>query len=849
MLAKFGPNTIEQAKSESLVKKVLKEYLDPMIFLLIIASVFAIVNDELADGIVILTIVLLNGIVSFFQQFRAEKALQALNKLVSKEAKVIRDQKPQLIAAQDLVPGDLVLLESGDLIPADGELVEVNSLLTQESALTGESATVTKNLADKVYLGTTVNYGFGKFIIQKTGSNTEFGKIAKLTNEVQASLSPLQKELKLIGKVIFYLALIIGAGLFLHIYFSDQKTLVEALLFASSVAVAAVPEGLPTLITITLALSMQKLAQSGAIVKQLTATETLGSVATIITDKTGTLTKNEMTVTEIQGLKYNYEVTGTGYNPDGGIYLENIMAPNTLELNLIALISHFCVSTKINGTQVLGDPTEAALIILSQKIINQFKLDKNYLKNFTIKKVIPFDSNRKCMTVLVQNLDSKSPEYLELTKGAPEVIFEKCNLNEKDRENLSKKNNKLAANGLRVIAFATRVTQTEQINENNLEFLGLVAIKDPLRPEIPNVINQAKLAGIQVIVATGDNPITAKTIGQNAGIINDSTPILTNEDLDKMPEAKLKNLLLSKSNLIFARVSAENKLRLVNAAKSNQQVVAVTGDGINDAPAIKQADIGIAMGITGTDVSKEAAKMILADDNFATIIKAVMFGRVIFNNLKKLVLYLMSSNIGELTVIILAIVFNLPMPLTAILILLINVVTDAPPALALAFDQSNDEKILTEKPRDPNNHILNSEFIRHTLSLGCFIGLITLGAFLSVLITNGWHYSEIPTPELLTKATTTAFATLTLTQFFNAIIISNLNRSIWKFPIKQKLRLISVNLLTMLFVFILTIIPQTQKIFGLTALSGKLWLVCILFSSILIPLNEIYIRLFPNQKS
>ncbi len=820
-----------------------------MIFLLIIASVFAIINNELADGIVILTIVLLNGIVSFFQQFRAEKALQALNKLVSKEAKVIRDEKPQLIATQDLVPGDLVLLESGDLIPADGELVEVNSLLTQESSLTGESATITKNLGDKVYLGTTVNYGFGKFTIQKTGSNTEFGKIAKLTNEVKTSLSPLQKELKLIGKVIFYLALVIGTGLFLHIYFSDQKTLVEALLFASSVAVAAVPEGLPTLITITLALSMQKLAQSGAIIKQLTATETLGSVATIITDKTGTLTKNEMTVTEIQGLKYKYEVTGTGYNPDGGIYLENIMAPNIVELNFIALISHFCVSTKINENQVLGDPTEAALIILSQKIINQFKLDKNYLKNFTIKKVIPFDSNRKCMTVLVQNLESKTPEYLELTKGAPEVILKKCNLSEKEQESLNKKNNNLAATGLRVIALATKVTQKEHISENNLEFLGLVAIKDPLRPEIPNVIQQAKQAGIQIIVATGDNPITAKTIGQNAGIINDSTPILTNEDLDKMSEAKLKSLIISKSNLIFARVSAENKLRLVNSAKSNQQIVAVTGDGVNDAPAIKQADIGIAMGITGTDVSKEAAKMILADDNFATIIKAVMFGRVIFNNLKKLVLYLMSSNIGELTVIILAIVFNLPMPLTAILILLINVVTDAPPALALAFDQSNDEKLLTEKPRDPNNHILNSEFIRHTLSLGCFIGLITLGAFLSVLITNGWQYGDTPTPELLTKATTTAFATLTLTQFFNAIIISNLNRSIFKFPIRQKLRLININLLTMLFVFILTIVPQTQEIFGLTALSGKLWLTCILFSSILIPLNEIYVRLFPNQNS
>jgi Ca2+-transporting ATPase len=820
-----------------------------MIFLLIIASVFAIINNELADGIVILTIVLLNGIVSFFQQFRAEKALQALNKLVSKEAKVIRDEKPQLIATQDLVPGDLVLLESGDLIPADGELVEVNSLLTQESSLTGESATITKNLGDKVYLGTTVNYGFGKFTIQKTGSNTEFGKIAKLTNEVKTSLSPLQKELKLIGKVIFYLALVIGTGLFLHIYFSDQKTLVEALLFASSVAVAAVPEGLPTLITITLALSMQKLAQSGAIIKQLTATETLGSVATIITDKTGTLTKNEMTVTEIQGLKYKYEVTGTGYNPDGGIYLENIMAPNIVELNFIALISHFCVSTKINENQVLGDPTEAALIILSQKIINQFKLDKNYLKNFTIKKVIPFDSNRKCMTVLVQNLESKTPEYLELTKGAPEVILKKCNLSEKEQESLNKKNNNLAATGLRVIALATKVTQKEHISENNLEFLGLVAIKDPLRPEIPNVIQQAKQAGIQIIVATGDNPITAKTIGQNAGIINDSTPILTNEDLDKMSEAKLKSLIISKSNLIFARVSAENKLRLVNSAKSNQQVVAVTGDGVNDAPAIKQADIGIAMGITGTDVSKEAAKMILADDNFATIIKAVMFGRVIFNNLKKLVLYLMSSNIGELTVIILAIVFNLPMPLTAILILLINVVTDAPPALALAFDQSNDEKLLTEKPRDPNNHILNGEFIRHTLSLGCFIGLITLGAFLSVLITNGWQYGDTPTTVLLTKATTTAFATLTLTQFFNAIIISNLNRSIFKFPIRQKLRLININLLTMLFVFILTIVPQTQEIFGLTALSGKLWLTCIIFSSILIPLNEIYVRLFPNQNS
>ena len=850
---KYGFNTIEQKEKKNLLIIFLAEFKDLMIILLIIAAVIAIINNELVDGIVILAIVMLNAVISFVQQYRAEKALEALQNLVSPHAKVIREGKPQLISAKDVVPGDILIVESGDRIAADSIVVENSNLYTQESTLTGESQPIEKTEYHQssndtplprqmVFMGTEVSNGFAKVQVVNIGTRTKFGRIADLTQTTKKVESPLQREIKRIGIFVTKITLGITVVLFFIGYLIQGKELVDTLLFATSVAVAAVPEGLPATITIALALGVQRLAKKKAIVKQLASAETLGSTSCIITDKTGTLTRNEMTAILIITPENQYEITGNGYAPTGQITCNSQPATANQHLRLIKLAGQFCNTTllnkKKNKYEVIGDPTEAAIIVLHQKL-NFIELEK-----YKVTKTNPFDSERKRMSVQI----SDKTQYL-LVKGAPEFVLQQCTsyitsdgkkhkLTEQIKKEILTANSKMADQALRVIAVAFH-ERPNDTTETNLTYVGLIGIVDPPRKEVKAVIQKAKQAGIQIIVATGDNGHTAKAIALQLDIITPNAIIKTHEDIKDMNLYDLQQLLKNNTDILFARVTPEDKLRLVQAQQANGQVVAVTGDGVNDAPALKQADIGVAMGIAGTDVSKEAANMILANDKFTTIINAIQEGRNVYINLKKIIFYLFSSNIGEIITIFLAILLNLPAPLTAILILLINVGTDSLPAIALSVDTS-DHDLLTVPPRPKETRILEKEYLIHVISIGLVIGLITIGTFVSVLYSNGWHWGNPITDQLHTKAITAAFVSLILVQFFNAFNASSLGSSILKINLWKKELLLLSTIATLPLVFAITELPLFQKIFSITSLSPQLWLTIFLFAFSVIIIDELY---------
>lgn len=848
-LAKDGLNQISIKKQTSLLTKFVKEFSDVMIIALIIASIIAILNGEYLDGVIIIAIVLINATISFVQQYRAEKSLAALQNLVTPKAKVLRDDKWQLISSEEIVVNDIVKVESGDRINADGKLLEAKNIYAQESILTGESLPINKNLNDSVFMGTEVTNGFGIFEVTATGLKTEFGRIADLTQTADSGLSPLQKEVKRIGSFVTKLAFGIAAILFIIQLIKDpSEPLSSQFLFATSVAVAAVPEGLPATITIALALGVDRLAKKKAIVKRLSSAETLGSTSCIITDKTGTLTKNEMTVKEIAFTNQKLKVTGSGFNSNGELSL----IPNTKILEPLQLINQYCQTTTVNfqdkKAEVVGDPTEAALIILGKKIVQQTKIQ---LASFNESDIIPFDSQRKMMSVRITN---QTTSY-NLSKGAPESILPLCTyyldsegnqqkITPEISDQLNSELDQLNAQAYRTLAYA--FNQSEQLEEANLVFVGFISMIDPPRTEVKSVINKAHQAGIKIIVATGDHPATAKSIAQTLGIVGSEVKIITHEDLKNLDSEVISDLI-KQENVIFARVNPEDKLKLVKAAQSLKHVVAVTGDGVNDAPALKQADIGVAMGIAGTDVSKEAADTVLTDDRFTTIVSAIKEGRLIYTNLRKIVFYLLSSNIGELVAIFLALLVGLPLPLTAVLLLLVNVGTDALPAISLSIDH-NEEDLLNKPPRKPEDHMLSPGFATHFFSIGIAIGFITLGSYLSVLYSNNWHWGDQISSDLEVKAITAAFVTLVLVQFFNAFNASSLSSSIIKWRPQNHLPLIISNVATLAVVIALTEVPVLQETFKLTSLSARLWLIVFCLSFSIVIINELFKHIFHGSK-
>ncbi|MCH8067470.1 MAG: cation-translocating P-type ATPase [Nanoarchaeota archaeon] len=742
-LKKYGYNEIKQGKKISPVKIFLNQFNNVVIYILIFALGISIFLGETVDAIVIGAIVIANAILGFIQEYKAEKSIEALKKLASLKATVIRGGKEKDIDAKLLVPGDIIKLETGDKLPADCRIYELINLQTQEAMLTGESLPVKKELkilpektplADRINLafsGTLITNGKGKAIVTATGMKTEIGKIAKLIEEVETQQTPLQKKLNVLGKKIGIAVVIISIIVFLAQLLKDPVVLGhltsfefleflegsrEFFLVAIALAVAAIPEGLPAVVTIGLAIGIKRMVKRNALNRKLPSVETLGSTTVICTDKTGTLTKNEMTVRKIYVNGKIIDVTGSGYEPKGA-FLFNNKKINPKEIDLLLKIGALNNDASFNENEVIGDPTEAALIVSAAKAgLNKGALQKKYER----KSEIPFTSERKIMTTL-HNIDGSDVAYV---KGAPEVVLKLCNsiyedgrikrLTEQRKKEILQINIDFANNALRVLGFAFKTVMDKSRTEKNLVFVGLQAMIDPPREEVKAAIKKCKKAGIKIVIITGDHEITAKAVAKEIGIEGKS---ITGAELEKMKDEDLEKHI--EEIVIYARVNPEHKIKIVDALKKQGHVVAMTGDGVNDAPALKKADIGIAMGITGTDVAKEASDMILLDDNFASIVNAVEEGRGVYDNIRKYFSYLISGNIGEVLIILLSIIFGWSLPMTATQILLINLVTDGLPAVALSSDPY-EPNAMSRKPRkqkEPIYHNLRPFLIYYPAAL------------------------------------------------------------------------------------------------------------------------------------
>ena len=737
-LHQYGLNELKASKGISPWRILLEQFASPLVWILIVALIISIVLQETVDAIVIAVIILLNAILGFVQEYRAEKAIEALRKMASPKATVLRDGKEIKIDSQYVVPGDVVILETGDKVPADARLFEIHDLRTEEGPLTGESQPVTKKLdvlvaktglADRknmIYGSTIVSNGRARGIVTGTGMNTEVGKIAKLIEESHEKQTPLQKKLRTLGKRLTVAVVIVAIVVFLAGLLSGQH-LTVMFLTAIALAVAAIPEGLPAVITISLALGVQRMIKKNALVRKLPSVETLGSVTTICTDKTGTLTHNQMTVKKIWANNKEYGITGSGYKPEGKFMNGNKLA-NPEPLHQLLKIGALCNDAQLTGKEdkreVIGDPTEAALIVSKEKAGFQHEVLK---KDEPRLDEIPFSSERKMMSTIHQ-LKKKKVSY---TKGAPDVVIKFCTkilidgkvvrLTRQKKKEILNENEAFAKQALRVLGMAyNEGFRKKEDSEKDMIFVGLQAMIDPPREEVKDSIRICKEAGVRVIMITGDHITTAQAVAKEVGIVGKA---LTGQDIEKVNLEKV-----IKDTSIFARVNPEHKLQIVNALKKQGHVVAMTGDGVNDAPALKKADIGVSMGITGTDVAKEASDMILTDDNFTSIVNAVEEGRGIFDNIRKFVNYLLSSNLGEIAVILFASLFGLPLPLTAIQILWINLITDGLPATALGLDPHS-KGIMKRPPRAAHESILSRDLRGDIITFGLLIGIGCLVLF------------------------------------------------------------------------------------------------------------------------
>lgn len=857
LLEKFGNNELKVETKHKWYHILFSQFKDLLVIILLVAAVISWTTGHASDAFVIIGIVILNAGIGFFQEFRTEKTLEALQKMVHPEIRVVRNGKEQIIETKFLVPGDIIILGEGDKIPADGNLLESHSLRIEESALTGESLPVDKRVEDNVFMGTSVARGSGVVEVVSTGMLTKFGEIARLTTETKKLKSPLQIELERIGIFVAKLTGVICVLLFV-LGIMRGSSLSESLLFSVSVAIAAVPEGLNTTIVIALALGATVLARKKAIIKKLSSVETLGAVTTICSDKTGTLTKNEMTVREVYLADRSIlNISGVGYDPHSGTVShmgggKHHPIENPVLFQKVLEICAWCNESKLikekNKYSILGDPTEGSLLTLVSKHNldpknkkSQIDIDKQY------DEIFPFDSDRKMMSVIV---DGRA-----MVKGSPDQILEQCTqwfdgkktheLDDKKRNKIKAHYTRMAENALRVLAFAERdvskVKKQEQENiEKDLVFMGLVGMIDPPRDEVREAVAKCETAGIRVIVITGDYGVTAEAIARELGIVKgDDVKVLTGDEVIKISDEDLTELLADrKKSIIFARSLPAQKMRIVETLQAQGEIVAMTGDGVNDAPALKKSNIGIAMGITGTEVSKEAATMILLNDSFASIVTAIEEGRRIYDNLKKFVWFIFACNIGELFLIFAAILFAFPLPLTAILILCVDLGTDILPAIALGVD--NPEKgIMNRHPRKTSDKLMNKEFVKSFLSVGCAIGASITIAFLYTIHQDiGWWFGS-DLDAKVEHGMTVAFTALVLVQLVNAFSSRSFTQSIFRQnPLSNHFLLIAI-LTSILMVLCILYIPFLNEILHTTPLNTKDWLVVVIAS--LVPLAVVEI--------
>ncbi len=869
-----GWNTLAEAPPVSLWKKLLNQFQELVIWILIVAAIISGVMGEWADTAAILAIVLVNGIIGFLQEEKAGRALAALQKMSSPLAKVIRDGTLQSRPARELVPGDRIELEAGDNVPADARLLSGFGVRVQEASLTGESVPADKDadcvlnenapLGDRrnmVYMGTVTAAGKASAVIVATGMNTELGHIAGLLQRSEPEPTPLQRRLAELGKVLVGVCLVIVVVIFALQMARDGKVL-ETLLISVSLAVAAVPEGLPAVVTLTLALGLQRMVKRNALVRKLPSVETLGSVTVICSDKTGTLTRNEMTVREIVTGDERFQVTGGGYAPRGEFrkcreaannpkrergralheaadservgafaladasgYLDEPINPcDEPDLMQVLITGARCNNATVSprgdeadSWQVIGDPTEGALVVAALKAGIEAR-DREQQVLFEI----PFDSERKTMSVVLRGSDGAGVMY---SKGAPEVILAKCiaerrggqvePLTEDRRNQIVRTNSEMAARALRVLALAYRDHSAErgtQYDETDLIFAGLVGMIDPPREEAKGAVRRCRTAGIRPVMITGDHPETALAIARELHIAGDSDRVVTGQELNSMSDDELK--LQVDQFAVYARVSAEHKLRVVNAWKQRGQIVAMTGDGVNDAPAVKAADIGIAMGVAGTDVTKEASDMVLTDDNFASIVNAVEEGRGIFDNIQKFVHYLLSCNAGEVMLMFFAALIGWPVPLAAIQILWINLVTDGLPALALGMEPP-ERDIMTRPPRPPHEAVITRERGLLILFHGTLIAAVAGLGFWLIYQGDEAH---------LARARTVAFCVCAFAQLFFAIGCRSQRSTLPELGLLTNSHLFGAIVISGLLQFCAVTLPFAQPVFEVATHLAWEWL-------------------------
>jgi Ca2+-transporting ATPase len=860
-LEKYGFNQLPEQKRVSPFKIFLRQFSSFIIWVLIVAAIIALAIGELVDASAIGFIILLNAILGFVQEYQAEKSVIALRKLSTPISKVIRDGELQQIPSNKVVPGDVILLEAGDNVPADGRLVQSIQLATQEAILTGESLPVTKNiktldkkelsLGDRknfVFQGTITVTGKGYFIVTETGSSTELGKIASLLQAGTEEKTPLQKNLEKLGHKLVLMCLLIVIAVFL-LGLTRGYTFISILLIALSLAVAAIPEGLPAVVTIALSIGVQRMVKRNVLVRRLPSIETLGCASVICTDKTGTLTKNEMTVSKIWINEKFINVTGVGYIPKGQFEFDNkVLVPKDIpELMLALRISILCNNANLQRTgdlwQVVGDPTEGSLLVAAAKA----ELKKELLEQENpILQEFLFTSERKRMSMLrkVNN------ENILFVKGAPDVILSlsenmlvdgnKVSLNEDIKRRITEANKTLASRSLRVLAVAFREVSNNEITdetfEEKLTFVGLLGMMDPPRSEVKEAIEKCKKAGIKTVMITGDHKETAIAVANAIGLMEKDSISLNGAELDKMSDNDLKNIVRKVS--VYSRVSAEHKLKIVKAWKELGEVVAMTGDGVNDAPALKKADIGVAMGITGTDVTKQASDIIITDDNFASIVNAVEEGRGIYDNIIKFINYLLSSNFAELIVIFAAMAIGFSdsqghpfLSLTAVQLLWMNLVTDGFPAIALAMDPL-DPTAMNKSPRKSSEPILSFQFAIRLIIVSLIIAIGTIIACHSRLFQN------------VAMAHTMAFTTMIMLEFVRVQII----RSQYKIGIFSNPWLVASLGTSFLLQLAVIYLPPLQKIFKTVSLGITEWGVILLIVISVFIISSLFNKLFKKSE-